>query len=530
MNIDLTPWAKRNLWPLSGGDMAVRPGLRTYAAGTIPQSGYELAGAFSVANGYTGEVWHYTVECADAANTLVCIYDESGTLIQRLSTGTDFKPETVSAAVTGDQIVIGMPGVPTVWGLVGGHIEIATSVASVNPATTALDVPQGMAVSWAGRVVIADASALYVSDAYSASDAPFAPRTFVAQNQQNPPGGAIYGLHVGAGGALVVCCDDGVYALPEDAAAAGQIALGYWRKLSDHQSTGYGRTCASGGRIYGLTRAGYRIVDEDGGAEFDLNEPAVPVVEKGRIAKPDFRTAARMVGGQLGPIVSLETREALHMHDVRRSVASWWTYSADENTTTGTYEIKPVGVLRSSDGWEMLACETGIICPFGNFDGDEDGTENAARVYGGLFGRTESPPELSPVVRHVTWANTSAGLSRVSVRATERTDATPQVGVIIGTDSWSSSSADLESPALDSRQYDFATRTDDLAFGFFCEHPLSRVGLMSGVSLKGPGKRRPVNSTAALAPSLSYGTPANGTETVRTRWPRRTAAPSLPIR
>jgi len=74
----------------------------------------------------------------------------------------------------------------------------------------------------------------------------------------------IYGLHVNSGGALIIVTSKGVYALPEDASYAGigGIVLPIWTKLSDYECLGYNQSASFRGRVYGLTKVGYTLIDD----------------------------------------------------------------------------------------------------------------------------------------------------------------------------------------------------------------------------------------------------------------------------
>lgn len=476
-SINVRTWARRNVWPLQSGELAVRPGLReVYTA----ESGRVVVAGFSVRNPFSGDVWHYVVDVASsgAADTKIRIYDEDFQAIQVYDTSADVRPRAVTHAVVQDHIIITSPDFPTVWGVIGSGITTAEKVDSVNTTRTTLDVPQGLCVSWADRCVIADGSSIFFSDAVTLSVGD--PRAFIGDNQVSRPG-VIYGLHVGAGGSLVVVASDGVWALPEDAAGAGQVVFGLWQRLTDHQASGFMQSCAVRGRIYGLTRRGYRLIDTQGTDEVLLDDPVMPRAIVGRIATEDYRAAGRMLASDLGPIVSLDDLDTFHMHDLATGATSWW-----EMLVTGE-EGHVVGVLEENDGDVMLLTEKGGYRLFGNFDGDatsEDGT-----VAGVLAGVIPTPPGLSPVLRAVDWASDTQGDIEVSVRGTTKTKAPPQVGVVEGSSTWNGS--DLwETPPLRSRRTRWSVRRDDLAVELSADNCLQRLGDTVDIEFAGPGARR----------------------------------------
>jgi hypothetical protein len=484
MNVDLRTFSKRNLWLLPSGQVAVRPGLRLLKAA---ESSRKIVGGFSVQNPYTGEVWHYI---ADVATTgpkacVIRIYDEAWINIQAFATGVDAEPSVLTHAVVLDQVMICAPELPTMWGLLGSGITLAVKEDSDNPTTTAIDVPRGMCVAWTNRCVIANGPDLYISDPVAVTGG--SPKTFVGQNQLTRDG-RIHGLHVASSGALVVCHSRGVEALPEDAAAAGQVALGNWQRLTDHVTSRYQSTCVSQGRLWALTRTGLKLIDSEAGEEQTLDEPAMPSAFRSRIASSDYRAGARLLGGDAGPIVSLDLEAAFSMGDESRQFRSWWTMTHSAETA----RIR--GLLRTSDGEEMLLTEKGAYYVGGNFDGENGSypdTENGTPVLGGFLGVVPSPPDLSPVVRRVDFGSDTGGAIKVSVRGEPKSVTGSQSGTIIGTATWDTSTAGFGNPPVQSQRFHWATRTDDLAIEVMAERPLSRVSDTVDIEMRGPGKRRP---------------------------------------
>ena len=170
--IDLRPFSKRNIWPTASGDLAVRPGLRQILTATaLLGSARNIVGGFSVPNSYTGEVWHYIFHSSPTgpADLQLRIVDENGTAWQDFSLSSDIVPRVITHAVVEGEIIIASPDFPTLWGLVGSSVTWATKVASDNPSTTAINVPQGICTAWNNRVVIADGRSLFFSDPVAAT-------------------------------------------------------------------------------------------------------------------------------------------------------------------------------------------------------------------------------------------------------------------------------------------------------------------------------------------------------------------------
>lgn len=488
MTLDARHWAKRNLWPLPGGELAVRPGLRRLYT---PESGRELVRGFSVLNPYTGEVWHYVFDVATSGTKALrlLILDEDFATFQTLALNVDAVPRGVSHAVIEGQIVIGSPDFPTLWGMVGSSVRLATKVASDNPNTKAIDVPRGICTPWCNRVVIGNGVSLYVSDPIASTGG--SPRTFTAANQNNRPA-PIFGVHEAAGGMLVVATARGTYGLDSAAATVGTVAKGAadWRMLNHHEALGFDSTCVVQGRVYGLTQGGYALVDVEDGAEKDLTEPMVSRAFGARISMPDYR-AARILGADRGPIVAVEALSAVHLTHLHEKVASWWT------SEIAPTDFRVRGLLRAPDGTELLLCANGVLACTGDFDGElalSSGT--ATQPKGVLIGQQPSPPAQNPTVReiHVSAAVPGPGSS---IRATMRGRAKSQAGVAdkqgitIGVDAWGTSAKRYTVTPLQSKRMQLDQNTDDLGLEVAADGCLVRLLPMVDIDTSASATERP---------------------------------------
>lgn len=377
LTADITKWTKRNI-VMRGRRMLTRPGLRV-----VKDLAVDCAACKSVRVPATGETRHIIV----TAGGNVTVYSDAWTQLFTIAAGT-INVRTASFAADSDQILVASPDFPTIHGYIGSGWEFARKKASVNPGTTAIDIPSGVVVAWAGRWVIADGAWLYISDALE-------PRTFVGQNLLRIESASpVYGAHVTAEGALVAVTGNGIFALPESAASVGQIALGTWSKLLDGVWLDYDVSAVSGRDLWALTQRGVRRV-LPAGPEIDLDEDV-------RVSYPlaphhfdDYREA-RIFGGQRGPIISIGGRT--FFLDGETGVGSWW-HMQDSSSTV----LDVVGLLEDGAGEEMLLCATGEVVRIGgNFDGPEAlhavNGSFAAHVIGSLdLGAADAP-----TVRKVT--------------------------------------------------------------------------------------------------------------------------------
>ncbi len=431
--VDMRAWAKKDLWPLASGELAVRPGLHKVLA---PDSGRIFCGGFSVLNPFTGECWSYVFDCTSSVSVnrdlRLRVYDEDFAIFQTLSLGVNANPRVITHAVVEGQILICSPDIPTLWGLVGSMVILAVKVASDNPSTTALDIPRGIVCAFCNRFVIADGPSLFFSDPLAATGGDG--RTFVAQNQNQRPA-PVFGLHEGAGGQLVVLTQRGVYGLDASASAVGIVGSNGtdWRVLNHTETYSFGSSAAVNGRVFALTRTGYQLVDVEGDAVEGLNDPMVPRTYGPRIASDDWREGL-MFASSDGPVVG--ARDAVSMHDLAAKVRSWWTRPASD----GAFAVR--GVLQTADGTDLLMSQDGIFEMAGNFDAnDMTLTPAASQPKGVLCGRILTPPGDNPRVRDIRALASLGGEGTVyiSPRGDPMTPETPPAdarGLVIGTSVW----------------------------------------------------------------------------------------------
>lgn len=472
MNIDISSWDKRNVGALPSGELVVREVLE--APTTVFSTSTALK-AWTIKCQSTDTVWHYIIGSSTSSGIFVQVIDENFVTIQIFLYNSFDLPKDISLSVVEDQLMITSPDLPSVWGVVGSGLIYATSQTSANTFTTVLEnIPQGISVSWAGRCVIATRETIFFSDALY-------PRTYVGFNSVDPPGGSIYGLHVNSGGALIVCTTTGVYALPEDAAASGQLVVGVFSKLTDYECVNYKTTCSCKGRVYGLTKRGYRLIDTTGSEEVILDESVLSVplltgASAGRIHVNDYRDC-EIFQGHDGVYVYFANKY-LHYTDFTAKMKTWW---------------------HSSDG---------IFVNFGGTGFENDGTEilflrnpsfrngNNSAIEGVTFalvmGRMELPSDLSPVIRHVTFASDSYRPFKFFIRGDMKSLIPKTFAPVVNTDTWEDATAnEYQEPRIQSRQSDWSLRGDDLTFVLGVEDHPSRIPTSMDVVFKGPGKKRP---------------------------------------
>ena len=489
--INLLKHSQRDTYPLGNGDLAVRPGLRELYT---PPSSTEIVGAFSLRTATTGDLWHYVVDTTTNKGaqrvTTIRVLDYNFTEFQALIVSSTRKPRIVTHAEVLGELMICSPDFPTVFGQVGGGLSIASKVASDNSGTTALEVPRGLVVAWADRDVIADGAGIYISDPRVFSGGSL--RTFVAANAQWRPG-VVYGLHVAAGGSLVACTTEGVYALPVSAAAAGQVAIGAWQLVSTHRTYDYGTTCHARGRVYGLTQNGIRVIDTEEGSYIPLDEPIAPRAYGARINRDDWRNATTFPLADGPCIASGLVGNPWHMVDAPRGFRAWWSPATGVITPGAA-----VGTLRHGDGEELIACAGGVYRVVGDFDGALPLSISGNAIKGYVIGQIPMEPRKSLTAISMT---VGAGYNAGAVLSSFRGDAqgagtgnrgTPG-GIIIEQSEWDQGIT-YEEVALQSRWAKFKARqSDDFAFECGAEYGQTRLAPQASIVIEGIDEDREID-------------------------------------
>lgn len=469
--INLDSFSFQNLSLLRSGELAVRPGFREeFSVGSLGPD-LELVAGFSIPSPATGEVTHYLF--ARSKNTEHCtlfLLDNEFQTLQEYWVGPVPEDVVISYAVITDvtvanrELLICSPHFDSLYGIVGGGVTRAVKVESLNPNTSAVEIPRGICTAFAGRVFIGEGRHLYVSD-------PLAPRTFVGVNI-GALDGAIYSLHT-IGGGLVVVTEGGSYFLPLEVVGSAQIISATFRPYSTFSATGYLQTACVDNSVFGLTEVGVMSLPDQ--REVSLNEVRMPRVLSTAVEVVDCRSL-KMFSSTRGPLVS--NNSSLAIFDLPRDFHSWWA-------TPSRTPIELVGVLTERDGSELLVTRSRILRAWGNTElGDQ-------KVVGVASGRIPTSPQLSPVVREVTSSADGPGKQYVAVRDALKSSVTPQAYPVIGTDTWTSDRP-LQERTMRSRRHLFAVRTDDRTIEVAAEHPGTRLGPID-LKTRGRGRARYTN-------------------------------------
>lgn len=433
MNLDMLKMGKVNIWRLPSGHICTRPGFRRVYA---PESGRQLCGGFTVVNALTGEYLHYVWDVADsgARDLRLLLLDDSFVTFQDFSYNIDVEPRGLSYAQIQGQLLLGSPDIPTTWGLVSGAQRYADKKDSISGSTT-VDVPRGVICAWQNRPVVCSGSIMAVGDPVTTSGGDL--RSFIPENFNQRPG-QVYGAHEAAGGMLVTVTSAGVYGLDAGAAAVGVVGSdgSDWRVLSHHTSFSYDSSAVVRGRLFALSEDGIILVDSEDGQEFPLSEAPMPRAYGPRIAPGDFRPG-RLIAGDNGPIVAMESQDICWMSNRRDGLQSWW------RSSYAPTDFKVRGMLRDYTGAQMMICRNGVFRMAGDFDGDvalSSGVTTQPR--GVLFGRVPAGESDNALVTRVrpraAVGGTGGGLVRAAVRGKPyaATCISDPEGLAIGSSAW----------------------------------------------------------------------------------------------
>jgi hypothetical protein len=414
LRIDLSDpreFDRRNLIQARPGEVRLRPGFRQVLS--APAGNYRFAGGKTVRVPSSGRLWHYVVEeyLVGGGNARLKVYDEDFNVVQTLAlTGAQPPIPVVTCAVLGRDMLISGPRMPPVKVLLGSYAEIAQPVPSLNNLRTALPIPRGPAVGWAGRVCVAANNGVYISD-------PFAPFTFISANIVAAPSASpVFGVHIGAEGALVLFTESGAWAMPEEAAASYKVSPDLSR-LDSTPVFNYAQTAEARQRVFGVSRRGLGMV-YPAGEEIDANELDIPRGISPRIASPDFRMSARLVGCDEGLMMSYGG--AVFRFDLAAGDHGWWTTPEDD-------ELEIVAVLRDVNGEEIFLTRNGGYKLTGNFDGEVLYTsENGTPVKGYFAGPLPVEPDLALDILETRFKTDSDGSALHSINGSAGSKQVPQ--------------------------------------------------------------------------------------------------------
>lgn len=471
MRIDISNAELHNIVKRKGG-LEVRKGL-AYAAGVTFGSKY--VGGFSVESPFTAEVWHYLFEQnTTTLETTMRVYTEDFLEMFTQPLGALDANPVITHAVYNNQIMVNSPSFSSpLYGLVGGGIIPAVKTESLNPDTTALEIPQGHICSFGDRMPIAQGNVIYFND--PGVD----PRTYVSQNAL-PLSGTVYDMFQGDDGALYMFTSAGIYYMAQDALGKGQRVEGFIGSIPGLQVTKPRNAAASNGVVAVLQRGGIVIL---GGKKQVID--IAPYKGPRRISKAveieDYRLSGEIHATTDGFIVAFRGQNGFLLEFNLREGYRSYVYPITSET------INVVGVLRSSENDTLLITQDNVFIPQGNADFGPFGGTN---LFGTAAIDVDVPEGLESLVRHVVVSSDNAGQSvRVGVGHDLRTDTCPTKSsdTVIGTSDWGTF---IDGRRFRNTRVSVAERMANIPLEISISGPTRRLEAGVDVRTKGQGKRR----------------------------------------
>lgn len=433
MRVDISGWELHNIVKQPNGQLRTR---RALASLKTPSAGTQFVAGFTVDSPSSTEPWHYLFEQSTTdGTTTLRVFTEEFLEMFNYPLGQLQQSPVITHAVQYGQIMIGSPAFSfTLYGQVGGGLTTAIKTPSINPDTTALDIPEGHVCAFGDRTVIARGNNAYINDPPATQGANLDPRTFVAQNAVPLPG-TILDIFQADDGALRIFTTAGAWKLPADALGAGAAPSGALQRIPGVDTMRPRNAVASNGQVFVLERDGVAAL---GGSTFlSPTQPTrlpIPVYDGSRfysqvVAVDDLRLAAELYPTADGFLVGFRARRG-HYLNVNVKTGSFY-YVTSVNSS-----FNVVGALRSRDGETMPVFADRVVVETISGRTDYDGFT----VRGVACGRIDldgQRPEVRRVI--VTAGNASGGIGAYIGGAplmTLTTSPTLTGEAVIGTTLW----------------------------------------------------------------------------------------------
>lgn len=467
--MDLSNFEKHNIEVLRG-ELKARAGWRRMVSGL----GSIIYG-FSIESPNTTEVYHYIVSQETNGDGYIGVYEEDFNLLYTFNLGKIPEDAPIYYGVQNRQILINSPSLNfPLYGVVGGGLTIAVKQESINPDTTAINIPRGIICSFGDRFCIAQDSILFFNDPG------VEPRTFTGENTIALPS-TIYHIEQTDDGFLAAFCASGIYLIPKDALGQGQDVVGFISTIPGFEAIDYRCAASGNGITVGLVKDGVALI-QDQMKLFPIEAYHAKRYFTEYVLPEDFRFG-KVHKTANGFLVAYADHAVVL--DIKNQYSSW-VYNDANNSV--------MAVLKTRDGEDLYLLDDGTVAyPKGTRD-DYNATND---VDGYAAGDLDTDPQLSPMVRYVTTSSDNSNYPQFAyVRgraAAGSTKYTPGYGILIGTDVWSNVAPNLYERELRSVRHSFAVRTDMISIEVGAIGSGRTIGDVD-VETKPSGPTRPDNS------------------------------------
>ena len=482
MRVDISKWELHNCY-LSPEGLRARRGMaqiRTSTAGT------EYVGGFSIESASTTEVWHYLFEQSTTTSIVTMrVYTEqldfAASLVFSQDLGPLSKRPAISYAVANNQVMINSPAFSSaLYGLPGGGVITAHKTASINPDTTALEIPAGHICSFGDRMVIAQGNTLFVNDPPLSNNAD--PRTFTSENVY-PMTGNIYDIVQGDDGRLYIFTSDGTYSLPADAIGQGQSIVGFLARIPGIETSRSRNACAAAGQVAVLQKDSVVLLPSM--ERIDLKRRKGKRYETASVDVEDLRLAGELSPTPDGFVVGFRAAQSFYLEgNIRQS-----SYSYNYGTLGFQLSYQVVAILRTRENAPLYVVRDSVIVPHTR----ERSEQYGGSVYAVASGRIDLPENGSPVLRRVTMKADAIGYTTgifCDTRSSAGVAIPSQAGdFIVGTSLWDTT-VNYRGRETRTVRHSFAERTSDPSIEVRVSGSDVLMGDTIEVEFAGQGRRR----------------------------------------
>jgi hypothetical protein len=457
------------------------PGLRVrkpFVSLNTPTAGTVYVGSKSIENPSTTEVLHYLFEQATATGIVTLrVMTENFVELFNFPLGQMQADPIITGDVVDNQIMFNSPSFSTpLFGYTGGGIISAVAQASIQPNTTAIEIPNGHICGFGDRFVIAQYTDFFVSDPNDAF------RSYVGENAVGI-GGTIFDIFQGPDGALFLSTSAGAFSLSADALGQGQEVQGSISRIPGIDTSRSRNAIAAAGVVVVLQRDHVQIL---GGPAINL----APYTGRRLFSRPidveDLRLSGELFATSNGFVVGFRGKRGHFIVYNLKDNTMHYVWSASASTS-----FNLVGTLRDRDGNTQYVLRDRVAAFIGSGATDYDGVD----VNGVACGRLPANIGDNAMVRRVTVGATNVGnltgvyVSGVSA-ATNKTAAAPTKSrdIVIGTSLWAVAGQAMGGRALRSVRHSVAVRSVDPNLEIIVSGANRRVHPIVSVEVGGQGR------------------------------------------
>jgi len=402
--VDITSWERHNVVIDNQGRLMTRRGFTDIFA---PAGGSVIVAGFSLLVPSSSEVEHIVfMQVTSTGQVTMTTYDEEFNVGIVLALGKMASAPVITMALVNNQVMINSPSFSSpLYGLPGGGYMPALKVASINPDTTALDIPTGHICSFGDRMPIAQGSVVYFNDPG------IDPRTYVAQNTLGLPG-EVYDIFQGPDGGLWMFTAAGLFVMSADALGQGQSVVGFVQLVPSLVTSNPHNAVTTPFGVVALTRTGISVLSSSG-ASRDIDFPTYQ--GRRQLSRPveieDVRQFGRVYVSGNGVVVGFGAdRDYFVIVDLAHGGAVTFVSASDR-------PVRLVGMLHSRDDDDIFLTSAAALVMH------TDGVNEFASttLTGTTCGKMQEGPADDPLIRRIS-VSVGNGGGTVATGCNGRTD------------------------------------------------------------------------------------------------------------